>query len=277
MIMLSTMIPDSLPHPSKEFADSLFTVVNQVGDYTNEFSGGSLVITIVSLFASLVTILGLGSLFFALRKRRINKACQTRILMDMIRHMFTNSTISEVIRLKMSALPKGATLKEGVMERYCFLDSDIELSNLNFSAKSYEKLHSIKLRLKNYNSVARIAEKHFTDPKCPDTIRLADLDDLWERSIRLTEGIIQYAEKVGLQLDAGSIRKYIIDYHNQEDYIPKWIAGNKLNNDIVIPKREALPRSYYDGQGSPELTDIFDKCMRYRYGFINFVKGGVYL
>lgn len=266
------MLPDSLQIEthSKEFADSLFKAVNVVGDHTNEFAGWSLVVTIVTLLASLATIIGIAALLIAWRKRIVNKECQKRIIMDMIRHMFTNNTISEVIRLKYPKTGK-AVLKEGVMERYCFLDSDIELANMNFTAKSYELLHSLRLRLKNYNSVVIIAEKHFTDPNCPKEIRMEDLDDIWERSARLTKGFLEYSNKVGLHISQEDISTFIRLYHNEQDQIPAWKAANKLDKEMELPNRENTARAFYD-RDPYNLQDIVDTCIRYRSGFVYFRK-----
>ena len=264
------MLPDSLQFetPSKEFADSLFKAVNVVSDHTNEFAGWSLVVTIITLLASLATIIGIAALIIAWRKRIVNRRCQKRIIMDMIRHMFTNNTISEVIRLKHPKTGK-AVLKEGVMERYCFLDSDIELANMNFTAKSYERLHSLRLRLKNYNSVVLVAEKHFTDPNCPIDIRMEDLDDIWERSARLTNGFLEYANKVGLHITKNDISTFIRVYHNEQDRIPAWKAANQLDEDVDLPNRDNTARAYYDKEPY-NLQDIVDTCIRYRSGFVYF-------
>ena len=209
------MITDSLQRfeaPSREFADSLYKAVQVVGDHTDEFGGWALGVTIISLLASIATIAGILVLAIEWWKRKVNKGCQRRILLDIIRHMFTNNSISEGIRLKYP--PSGrCVLKEGLLERFCFLDSDIELSNMNFTEKSYDRLHSLRLRLKNYNSVAMLAEKHFTDPDCPREERLEDLDDIWKRSIRLTVGFMKYADMVGLNITSKDISDYYKRLH----------------------------------------------------------------
>ena len=253
---------------SREFADSLYHAVQIVGDHTDEFSGCSLLVTLVSLVASLMTIFGIWTFFKEWKKTKVEEGCQKRIIMDMIRHMFTNNSISEVIRLKYP--PEGkSVLKEGVLDRYCFLESDIELKNMDFSEESYEYLHSLKLRLKNYNSVAIIAERHFTDPNCPKSVRLEDLNDIWERSIRLTEGFLEYAKAVGLNLSKKDISDYIRTYHNKEDRIPAWKKENIINYKLILPPRKGTGRSYYDKE--PYLLgDILDTCIRYRASIIYF-------
>ena len=265
------MTTDSLffESPSKEFADSLFQAMQVVGNNTDEFSGPSLLITVISAIASILTIFGIGTILYEWFKRKINKDCQRRIIMDMIRHMFTNNSMSEAIRLKMSKEPEGSTLREGILERFCFLDSDIELSDMNFTAKSYETLHSIKLRLKNYNSVARMAEKHFTDPDCPKKIRIEDLDDIWERSVRLTKAFLEYARLIRLGLDEQDIQQYILQYHQEQDRIPAWENAHILDSGLTVPDRARSRRAFYD-DAPYGLTQTLDTCIRYRSNIVKF-------
>ena len=205
---------------------------------------------------------------FEISKRWTSRRCQKKIMLDLIRHFFTNNAISEVIRLKMSSKGDEVTLKEGIMQRYCVLDSDIELGQLSYSSRNYEQLHSLRVKLRNYNISAMSAENHFTDPHYPKDKKLADLDDILTRSIRLTNGFISFAKKRHMRLDENVVRRYIRDYYMDEDRIPKWQKKGKLNNSIKIPLRKpGTERAFYDDE-TYELMDIEDLLIRERYSYV---------
>ena len=260
---------DSLPQydtHTKEFADSLFHAVKVVGDNTDSFGGVSGWVTWMSFAASMVTIIGLIMVCFEIYTRGTNIRCQKKIILDLIRHLFTNNAISEVIRLKISETGDNIHLTEGVFQRYCVLDSDIELGQLSYSAKNYEMLHSLRLKLRNYNIAAEAAEKHWTDPNCSMKTKMADLDDILNRSKRITEGFIEFSNSRGLRIDYSAASKYIRDYY--EERIPEWENENKINHSIKLPIREGC-RFYYDGEHF-NLKDIEDVLIRERYSYVKY-------
>lgn len=262
------MVIDSLYQdiPSKEFADSLFRAVNVVSRHTDNLSGFSGWVTWSSFIASIITIIGLIMIGFEISERKSSIRCQKKIMLDLIRHFFTNNAISEVIRLKLSS-NDDVTLREGILQRYCVLDSDIDLGQLSYSSKSYEHLHSLRVKLRNYNISAMIAEKHFTDSDYPKDKKLADLDDILSRSIRLTEGFISFAKKRNMKLDDAVVKKYIRDYYMDEDRIPRWQNEGKIDYSIRIPLREpGTKRAFYDDNYS--LSDIEDLLIRERYSYV---------
>lgn len=248
-------------NPSKEFSDSLFDAISEVSNHTNEFGGLSLWVTIITVISSIITIVGLVQLIRAIRDRKISKECQKKILLDLIRHNFTTNTHVEAIRCNMGDSSVGKTLKEGILERFCFLDSDLELSGMRFTDKSFEILHSIRELMRNYNSVAMIAERHFADPSCSDEIRVEDLDEIWDRAIELSKKILDYAEDAELGLSTKDANDYIRQYYMKPDRIPKWKKEGRLNMTVSIPDRTKRP--YYD-KNPFDLTDIMDACIRCR-------------
>ena len=256
---------DTLIHeiPNREFADSLFRAVNRVSQHTDNFIGLSGMVTWASFFASIITILGLVMIGLEIFHRRTTRKCQKKIILDLIRHFFTNNAISEVIRMK---LPQGkAVLMEGIMERYCVLDSDIDLGQLSYSAKSYEQLHSLRVKLRNYNIAARVAEKHFVNADCPRSRRLADLNDILVRSIKLTEGFIDFAKKRHMKIDEGVIKNYIIGYYASK--------GNEVVPDcpMQIPEREpGTHRAFYD-DAPYGLKAIENRIIHERYAYVSFL------
>lgn len=257
----------SISYPSKEFADSLFNAVNTVSAHTDTLSGFPGWVTWFSFIASIITIIGLAMVGFEIYNRRTTKTCQKKIILDLIRHFLINNAISEVIRLKMEGKSTGSVLREGIMKRFCVLDSDIELGNLSYSSKSYELLHSIRIKLRNYNIAALCAEKHFTNPNCPNSVRLSDLDDIWDRSAKLTEAFMEYAKKRNMGIDKDAIRTYIKEYY--EPRIEKWKKDGKIDENLTIPIRDSETRTYYDKEPF-ELKDIVDQLVRVRYSYVSF-------
>ncbi len=254
--------------PNKEFADSLFSAVNTVSRHTDNLQGFSGWVTWTSFIASIITIIGILLIGLEIYNRRTTKKCQERIILDLIRHFFTNNAISEAIRIKMSLASGDITLKEGILQRYCVLDSDIDLGQLSYSAKNYEQLHSLRVKLRNYNITAINAEQHFTDSSYTKAQRIADLDDIMSRSIRLTNGFISFAKKRRMKLNEEVVKKYIRDYYQDEERIPKWKSEGKIDYSIQIPLRQlGTPRAYYDNQPY-ELEDIEDILIRERYSYV---------
>ena len=255
--------------PSEEFESSLFKAIGEVSQNTDAFTGMSLLVTIVSVVAALVTIFGLVSLLISFRARRVGKRCQRSIFLDLMRHIFTVLTHIEAIRAHMNnGNSKGKTLREGMIERFCFIDSDLELSGTRFTARSFEKLHSIREKMRNYNSVSMIAEKHFTDSICPEDIREEDLEDLWHRSRELAKDILEYTEKARLHLSETEISTYIRTYYNKEDRIPKWKKEGKIDMTAELPDRDQN-HALFDQEGFG-LTDIMDTCIRARLNKVRF-------
>ena len=248
----------------------MFNAVNTVSAHTDTLSGFPGWVTAFSFGASIITILGLVMVGSEILKRRTFKACQKKIILDLIRHFLINNVISEVIRMKMTGQDDSSLLRDGIMQRYCVLDSDIELGDLSYSSRSYEQLHSARLKLRNYNIAALCAEKHFTDPGCPISTRLYDLDDIMNRSIKLTDAFLEYATNRKMGIDIEVIRFYIKDY-----YIPrikKWKEEGKIDENLVVPQRDSGNRAYYDKEPFG-LKDIVDDLIRERYSYVTFNKG----
>jgi hypothetical protein len=253
---------------TKEFADSLFRAVKVVSDNTNSFDGISGVVTWISFAASTVTIIGLLLVCFEIYTRGTNVRCQKKIIFDLIRHLFTNNAISEVMRLKYPEFGKNTTLSKGIFLRYCVLDSDIELGQLSYSDRNYEMLHSLRLKLRNYNIAAQAAEEHWTDPICPIDIKMADLDDILHRSKKISEDFIEFSKSRRLRINHSTASQYIREYY--EKRIPKWKEENKIDYSIKIPNREG-ENAYYDGEDF-KLKEIEDTLIRERYSYVKFVK-----
>lgn len=253
--------------PSKEVVDSLLNIVQEISKNTDTLAGFSGWVTWFSFVASIITIIGLGVFMIEVRKFVVGRKCQKRIIQDLIRHLFINNVISEAIKIRLDE--SNATIPKGILQRYCVLDSDIELQQLSFKAKNYEMLHSIRVKLRNYNISALEAEKHFTSSKSLKSIKLSDLDDIMTRSKRISKELIRYANSRYMRLSEDSIGKYIYEYYMDSERIPKYEREGKMDNSIVIPDRTG-DWAFYDNlinekSCSFNLKEIEDKMIRYRY------------
>ena len=96
-------------------------------DYLQQFSQ---IATIVSALAALY---GLYQFLLYYRDRYVNKKCQRKILLDLFRHLFTNNTHAEAIRYHIikERDRSDKILTEGIWERFCFIEDDLELRNMN--------------------------------------------------------------------------------------------------------------------------------------------------
>ncbi len=248
--------------------ESVIKSIDEISENTNIWGGFSGVVTFFAFVASLITIAGLILLIKALIEHNIDTNCRKKILLDLTRHIFTINSYAEAIRYNMATSGDGKVLREGILERFAFIDADLELSKLRFSDKSYEKLHSMQEKMRNFNSAVNIAERHFTDSCCPNDIRVEDLDDICNRSIELSNDIILYSQKAEVNLTEDEIKKYIREYYLYDSRIPKWEKEGKINRNIKPLKRDSENRSYYDSTFL--LTDIYDDCIRCRINKVKF-------
>lgn len=248
-----------------EKLDSIYTAIDSIEKHNSAFNVWTIA-TVISLFAA---IYGLYHFISYCRDRYVDKKCQRKIFLDLFRHLFTINTHAEAIRVNMKMKRASNILREGILERFCFIDYDLELNNMRFTSKSYERLHSIREKMRNFNSVCMIAERHFTDATCRDEVRFYDLDEIWKRSVELSNDILKYSKNAGISLSTDNVSDYVREYYTDTDRIPKWIKEGKLNQTATLPNRVLEGRSYYDNYDF-RLTDIMDYCIRCRIKKVEF-------
>ena len=152
---------------------------------------------------------------------------------------------------------------EGVFLRFCVLNTDLQLDRIQVKDNNFTKLHSLGLFMRNYNIMSELAEKHFNDPTYDPKEKERELDDLWERTKRITESFIEFGEKTDFNINKDSILTFINEYY--EEMKKKDKEKGKVLPNIDIPKREGI-RGFYDEVF--ELKDILDYCIRNRYNSI---------
>lgn len=203
--------------------------------FGNDFSS---FVTILSIVASIVTIIGLLALFMDISKRNISKRMQKNIILDLLRHFMVNNAILESIWIHRKQ-KNPQTPIEGTLCRFAALEGDTDLGRFSVKAKYYEKLHNICLSLRNYNSVVCMADKHLHDSNYPQRVLDKELDSIVERSIELTIKLVELSKYIHcFKITEASFAKYVKKRYlknesdSQQDTKPKYkhiIAKKKCN------------------------------------------------
>lgn len=163
------------------------------------------IVSIITIFASLVTILGFVELLRNIYKGRVSRECQKMIIVDLIRHFIINLAILEGIRIKMR---ENKRPEEGTFARFAILDSDLELGRFTISADNYDTIHEVSLYMRNFNIMSELADRHFSEASVIYGNEILDNDirdlhtrmhncikKLWIMQIRMGYGTME--ERVG--------------------------------------------------------------------------------
>ena len=129
---------------------------------------------------------------FQIGRRRIYRKTQHNIILDLMRHLMVNSAILENI------IPKIGTSKpiEGTLSRFATLDNDLELSRFHPRARYYKELHNASLKIRNYNLMAAMTDKHMHTPGYPIQQLLEELNSLNERAMYIVLSLLQLSKKM---------------------------------------------------------------------------------
>ena len=209
----------------------------------------------ISFLASIVTIAGFISIFFYYRKIRISKHCQKKIIVDLIRHLYINCVIIEIIRARLTKEKFTIRPTDGVFSRFAVLDTDMCLERFSVNSRNFEMMHEICLLFRNYNIVAGVAEKHFADPKISVDLKKQDMIDLFSRAVKITERLFTLSDSLKL----GITQKMIVRFLEENLKSAKegaWPAGIKESD--ILPRDQFDGHSYYDEMG---LGEIFNQRM----------------
>lgn len=222
-----------------------------------------IVIDIATLFAAVAAIFAITAFLIDLRKRRISREFQARVLEDIERYLYGNDIFIEVIRLKMEKVGwnPDCTLLANVLRRFSFPDIDLDLGKFSVSAKNYDILHEFILQLRNYNISAQVTAEHFEN-KCDKLVRINDLIDLQYRSESLFRRINEDGKGLKYILDLPMRSVYEVGMlhhgHFEKDNL-------KLNKQQKTIKKEIesifIPETYKDAG----LTQHYRKAVADRY------------
>lgn len=144
--------------------------------------------TLVAWFSFIITLI----ITFQIRKHKITRDTQKKVILDLMRHLMVNSATLETIITNLGT----SKPIEGTLSRFATLENDLELGRFMLRAKSYSHLHNVSLKIRNYNSLAEYADRHMHDPAYPQAKLKEELEalnaraeDIFDRLLELSNGI----------------------------------------------------------------------------------------
>ena len=239
-------------------------LLKEISENTNAWGGWwTTPLTVLTIIASIATICGLFMIFKEMRVQKASMERQKLIIKDLIRHVFVNAAIMEVIRMKMTGKWGKVHPTEGVFARFCVLETDLQLGQIRVTDNQYPKLHSLSLFLRNYNIMSQLAEKHFNDPYYDAKEKELEMDELWRRTVKITKEFMELGDVANLQIDNACIKEFITIHYNEK----------KESRQEPLPDVQLLPRTgdraFYDTE--LDLSDIFDFFILDRYDDIRVI------
>lgn len=188
--------------------DSILSQVTLISYNTDDSLGLTPMFNWVAFFASVVTIIGIIAIIVPLiqhvQSTRISRKRKQLILQDIIRHLFVNLAIVEILRKKLNDAGYAYGYPdEGIFRRLAFMPEDCNFHRLSNDADMYDRIHEMELVMRNYNISTEVACSHFVNPLIGEETRQRDLEDLAQRSVRLireAKGLIQYFQPEKLRM-----------------------------------------------------------------------------
>ena len=257
---------DSLYSERLEYLLEKTDEISHNTDAWDSFVSGS--ITLITLFAAIVTIAGLVMLIGEIRRRRFTKERQGLVIKDLVRHLFINAAIMEALEIKSQGKWNEVRPVEGVFSRFCFLESDFLLADIRVADNQFLRLHSLSVFLRNYNIAAEIAERVFANPSVPVEEKQALMNDLWGRTKRIATELTELGAAAGLlKVTRGNsdsarqdVATFIKSYYSKE---------HECIVSCSVPEREGV-KSFFDASGF-DLKEDFDKSVMRRLANIRVV------
>ena len=212
--------------------------------------------------AFLASAMALGVVFTIMIKyiaHNRHKNCQTQAIGEIIRYLYVNDMIIEVIRLKMERRKwqKGCHPHEAIIRRFRFPEKDLDLIDFSISTKSYFKIREFQLFVRNYNIAVDAVAKHFEDESQDKQVKIRDLADLIDRSRRMHQRIQTLIDD--FKLDIPSIEQFIINHH-KGDFDPNNLELTFAEQEIV--KGIAIP-PHYKGIADHYRKAVADKYVKF--------------
>ena len=250
--------------------ESLLKTTSEISDHTYEWGGFiSSTITVLTIAAAIATLAGLHLIYKEIKHRHYTKARQMLLIKDLIRHFFVNAAIMETLQIKSNGDWSKLHPFKGIFSRFAVLDSDLLLDDIYLSDKEFLRLHSLKVFLRNYNIAAATAEDCFNNPNIETSEKLAIMEDLWRRTDRSVEELIE----VGIlaHLLPGSLKTKEEGKQEVASFIKEYYQ--KENTDITpidIPERNGFC-ALFDSADGFNLKDELDKRIEHRKKDINVI------
>ena len=183
--------------------DSILSQVTLINYNTDGTLGWTPYFEGVAFAASIVTIFGIFGVWKWYNDSKISRKQKINILEDIIRHLFVNIAIVEILRDKLEKIGYSYGYPdEGIFRRLAFLPEDCNFHRLSDDADMYGTMHEMELLMRNYGVSAEVACTHFINPDIDEQTRKDNLEDLVQRSVKLiyeTEKLTRYFKASGVE------------------------------------------------------------------------------
>ena len=254
--------------------DSLMTYSQEIATNTHfEFFGNSFgegVVKVAGLIATLLTIAGIGGLGIFFYNRKYNKSCQTKIILDLIRHFYVNNSIAEAVYFNMRDHLHDMHPEGGVFDRFSVLESDLDFGRFNITSKNYEVIHRCNLKMRNYNIMSKKAEQYFMDQNCSDEIKKDALIDLVSRGNGLTNDLLKIAKNLELKISHKGIYHFIDSYTKNK--VIEAQSNQKYDDEFDPSINNELRQHYKVSALHWEDRECFNDMVRTKMSTIKFYK-----
>lgn len=147
--------------------------------------------TLVAWFSFIITLI----ITFQIRKHKITRDTQKKVILDLMRHLMVNSATLETIITNLGT----SKPIEGTLSRFATLENDLELGRFMLRAKSYSHLHNVSLKIRNYNSLAEYADKHMHDPAYPQPKLKEELESLNARAEDIFDRLLELSNSIHIK------------------------------------------------------------------------------
>ena len=172
----------------------------------------------------------------AIQSRKYTKKRQSALIKDLIRHLFENAAIIEAIKIKTKGQWDKKHPEEGTFKRFCVLENDLSLGDINVKDEQFIKLHSLCLYMRNYNIAVEIAEKNFNCQSVSNEEKSDEIIDLWHRTKKTVNELVQ----LGFAANLLKGRKPNNDGESQEN-LPNELA-EFIKEHIDLENQKIDPR-----------------------------------
>ena len=126
-------------------------------------------------------LVSVGSLWYSWKTvkgvERIDKECQRRLLMDIIRHLYRNKVCTLAMQMKFEKAP-GTYPSEEHFLKLQLLPKDLYLEQFYKEPAKFDLLHELEMLFRNYNTEIEVAMKHIADPLIDDATKRRDFGTL---------------------------------------------------------------------------------------------------
>lgn len=246
--------------------DSILSQVTLINYNTDGTLGWTPYFEGVAFAASIVTIFGIFGVWKWYNDSKISRKQKINILEDIIRHLFVNIAIVEILRDKLEKIGYSYGYPdEGIFRRLAFLPEDCNFHRLSDDADMYGTMHEMELLMRNYGVSAEVACTHFINPDIDEQTRKDNLEDLVQRSVKLiyeTEKLTRYFKKSKLkiiELLKRKLKEPEPSRDKEEEQSEKMcsigdiVAGRY--KDLLDPVGEIVHIKHY-----PEVVELMHEC-----------------